>query len=160
MRLAATIPAILILFLFSGAPIDSAAPDAQELHKRYGVPNIEFFDVSSGIAIAVEYGPDRMACELLIGRKQSLIRWQSADTPISSKVVSALLQELVPVAERGKQLSSTSADIVDKVQLNIDYENVSIRRQCFTPSCVSSDQNQDLRTLIVFRRGVCPTHFN
>ena len=146
-------------FLFAGPPTGPSVPGAEEMHRRYGEPNIEFFDVRSGIAIAVEYGPDRLACEVSIGHKQSLLERQSPPPPISSRVVTELLQQLVPVAARGKQISSNSVQIEDNVQLKTDYDNVSIRRLCSAPSCLASDQDQDLRTLIVFNRSACTSHF-
>jgi hypothetical protein len=151
---------LVIVFLFSGAPTESPAPNAQALHKRYGDASIEFFDVGGGIALAVQYGPDRVACELLIGHEQSLIQRDSQPPPpVSSAAVSDLLQELVPVATRGKQIAADTTSIETTTLLKTDYETVSIRRECSAPSCVSSNQNQDIRTLVVFKRSVCPTHF-
>jgi hypothetical protein len=77
---------------------------------------------------------------------------------MSSQGVSDVLQELLPVATRGRQIDSTTVDIESKTLLKTDYENVSIRRFCSSQSCVSSKENQDLSTLIVFKRGTCPTH--
>ena len=96
----------------------------------------------------------------MIERKQSVLERQPRFTPISSQFVSDLLRQLVPAAVRGKQLSSSSVEIEDNVQLTTDYENVSIRRLCSAKSCESSDQNQDLRTLVTFTKVHCPNHFN
>jgi hypothetical protein len=121
----------------------------------YGEPTIEFFSVRGGIAMAAEYGPDRAACELLIGHTQSLIQ-RETQNPISSPAVSDLLREWVPLATRGKEINTTTVQIGGTVLLKTDYENVSIRRECFSQSCLSSKDSQDLSTLLVFRRETCP----
>jgi hypothetical protein len=48
--------------------------NAQELHKRYGEPTMERFEVRSGITLTAEHGPDRRACQLLVAPAQSLLR--------------------------------------------------------------------------------------
>ena len=77
---------------------------------------------------------------------------------MSSKGVSDLLQEVLPAATRGKQIDSNTVEVQSFTLLKTDYENVSIRRFCSSPSCVSSTEKQDLRTLVVFKRATCPTH--
>jgi hypothetical protein len=151
MKLPKAATSFLIAFLFavgpiSGAPTDAPALGAQGLPKLYGEPTVEIFNVRSDVAIAVEYGPDRTACELLIAHSQSLIERAAPSTLISAPVVSDLLQQLVPVSARGKQTSSDNVQVEDTTMLKTDYENVSIRRACSSPSCASSDQSQDVRT--------------
>lgn len=155
--------ATLVLFacLFSDTPGLAPAPTAESLHKLYGEPYVEFFTARSGIAVAVQYGPDRMACELLIGHQQSLTQRDTQPPPsISSAAVSDLLQELVPVASRGKQINSDTVQIVTSTMITTEYEAVSIRRECSSASCASSNQNLDIRTMVRFKRSTCPTHFN
>jgi len=91
MRLATLTTSILAGCLFVGDLADFS-PNAQRFHKLYGEPTIEFFSVRKGIMMAVEYGPDREACELLIGPTQSLIQ-RGNQEPMSSPAVSDLLQE-------------------------------------------------------------------
>jgi hypothetical protein len=119
---------------------------------------MERFAVRSGITLTAEYGPDRIACELLIAPTQALIELQTPIPPMSSKGVSDVLQEVLPVATRGKQINSDTVEVQSATLLRTDYENVSIRRFCSSPSCVSSSEKQDLRTLVVFKRATCPTH--
>ena len=127
-------------------------------HEQYGKPTMERFAARTGITLTVEYGPDRIACQLLIAPAQALIELQTPIPPMSSKGVSDVLQEVLPVAARGKQINSNTADVGSVTLLKTDYENVSIRRFCSSPSCVSSSEKQYLRTLIVFKRTTCPTH--
>jgi len=119
---------------------------------------MERFAVRSGITLTVEYGPDRIACQLLIAPAQSLVDVLMPIPPMSSQGVSDVLQELVPLTTRGKQIDSTTLQDNVATLLKTDYENVSIRRYCSLLSCVSSSEKLDLRTLVVFKRGTCPTH--
>jgi hypothetical protein len=120
---------------------------------------MEHFAVRSGISLAVEYGPDRMACQLLIAPAQPLVQFlQNPIPPIPSQGVSDVLQELLPVATRGKQINSTATGNALGILLETDYENSSIRRFCRSESCVSSNENQDLRSVVVFRRATCHKH--
>jgi hypothetical protein len=92
----------------------------------------------------------------LIAPGRLLVEVQSPDPPMSSSGVSGVLQELLPPASRGRQVNANSIQVDGNTLLKTDYENVSIRRICSSPSCVSSSENQDLRTLVVFKRDACP----
>ena len=158
MRLPIATASLFLGCLLTGPLDEVSAPSEEGLHKQYGKPTMERFAVRSGITLTVEYGPDRMACQLLIAPTQPLVQLQTPIPPMPSQGVSDVLQELLPVATRGKQINSNTLELDAGALLNTDYENVSIRRFCSSPSCVSSNEKQDLRTLIVFKRSTCPTH--
>jgi hypothetical protein len=148
--------AVLLAWLFASIPAEVSAPNAQDFHKLYGEPTMERFAVRNGITVTVEYGADRAACQILIAPRRLLVEVQSPDPPMSSSGVSGVLQELLPPVTRGKQISSDSTQVDGNTLLTTNYEKVSIRRICSSPSCVSSGENQDLRTLVVFKRDACP----
>jgi hypothetical protein len=75
----------------------------------YGEPIMERFVMQSGITLTVGYGSDGRACQFLIVPRQSLRQLQSPVPPMSSPAVSATLQELLPVATTGRQISATTA---------------------------------------------------
>jgi hypothetical protein len=131
-------------------------PDAQNFHQLYGEPTMERFAVRNGITATVEYGPDRAARQILIAPRRLLVEVQSPDFLMSSPAVSGVLQELLPPVTRGRQVNANSIQVDGNTLLKTDYETLSIRRICSSPSCVSSSENQDLRTLIVFKRDACP----
>jgi hypothetical protein len=131
-------------------------PNAQNFHQLYGEPTMERFAVRNGITVTVEYGPDRAACQILIAPRRLLVEVQSPDFLMSSPAVSGVLQELLPPATRGRQVNANSIQVDGNTLLKTDYETLSISRICSSPSCVSSSENQDLRTLIVFKRDACP----
>ena len=145
-------------WLCAGMPANVSAPSVEDVHKLYGEPTMERFAVGNGITVTVEYGPDRAACQILIAPRRLLVEVTSPDTPMSSPGVSRVLQELLPPATRGKQLDSSSVQVDGNSLLETEYEELSIRRICSSPSCISSTENQDLRTLVVFKRDVCPKH--
>ena len=148
--------AVLAGWVLAYVPSDVRAPNAQDFHKLYGEPTMERFAVRNGITVTVEYGPDRAACQILIAPRRLLVEVQSPDVLMSSPGVSGVLQELLPPVTRGRQINSDSIQVDGNTLLRTNYENVPIRRICSSPSCVSSSENQDLRTLVVFKREACP----
>ena len=142
--------------LICGIPASVSAPSVEDVHKLYGEPTMERFAVGNGITVTVEYGPDRAACQILIAPRRLLVEVESPDSPMSSPGVSRVLQELLPPATRGRQVDSNSVQVEGNTLLETDYEKLFIRRICSSQSCISSTENQDLRTLVVFKRDVCP----
>jgi len=122
MRLLIPTASIFLGCLLAGAPADVSPPSEQGLHKLFGDPTMERFAVRSGITLTVEYGPDRMACQLLIAPAQSLVEVQMPIPPMPSRGVSVVLQELLPVATRGRQINSTTVQGGVGTLLKTDYE--------------------------------------
>ena len=143
-------------WLCAAIPPNVSAPSAEDVHKLYGEPTMERFAVGNGITVTVQYGPDRAACQILIAPRRLLVEVKSPDLLVSSPGVSRVLQELLPPTTRGKQLDASSVQVDGNSFLKTDYEELSIRRICSSPSCISSTENQDLRTLVVFKRDACP----
>jgi hypothetical protein len=48
-------------------------PSSQDLHNRYGEPDVERFIARPGIGLTGQYGSDHLACQVLIAPPQSLI---------------------------------------------------------------------------------------
>jgi hypothetical protein len=130
------------------------APSSQELHNRYGEPDLERFMARPGISVTVEYGSDHLACQALIEPHQPLIRTGEQVRQMSSQTVTEVLEEIAPMQARGKLTGI--ADTAFGVGITIlDYENVSITRS--TGGCCSSNPNQqEVRATVLFKRDVCP----
>jgi hypothetical protein len=60
---------------------------SQEFHSRYGEPDIERFAARPGISLAVEYGSDHLACQVVIEPPQSLIHQEEQARLMSSEGV-------------------------------------------------------------------------
>jgi hypothetical protein len=127
---------------------------SQDLHNRYGEPDRERFAVRPGISLTVEYGSEHLACQALIEPPQPLT-YTEEDVPLmSSEGVSEILEEVAPIAIRGKEISDGSFQSGCNVGRFTEYENVSIMRS--THTCDSSSHDQDVRTAISFKREICP----
>jgi hypothetical protein len=73
--------------------------------KKYGEPVSETFLVRPDIAVTATYAKDGRIIELLVApRTAGLIK--SRGTTLSRDAVTAILDELVPLSERGKHLIS------------------------------------------------------
>ena len=71
-----------------------------------------------------------------------------------SESVSEVLEEVAPIAMRGKEVFA-GVHVSGCNQAHItDYENVSIMRS--THTCDPSSHDQDVRTAITFKRAICP----
>src|SRR6267378_6829082 len=130
-------------------------PSSQDLHNRYGEPDIERFIARPGIGLTVEYGSDHLACQALIEPPQPLIHQEEQARLMSSEGASQVLEEVAPVATRGKEINSR-IDFTGCVAVRMtDYENVFI--MLTTHTCGdSSSHDQDVRIAITFKREICP----
>lgn len=158
MRIPPAIAPVLIGCLFMATLGDVQAPSSQELQRLYSEPTMERYTVRPGITLTVEYGSDRLACQLLVERTGLLEEMKNQGPPISSRSVTEILQEVVPVATRGKEIDSTVVQAEDNKLVKTEYENVSIQRICSVQSCVSSSENQDVATVVIFKRAICSRH--
>lgn len=127
---------------------------SQEFHSRYGEPDIERFAARPGISLAVEYGSDHLACQVVIEPPQSLIHQEEQARLMSSDGASQVLEEVAPVAMRGKE-TNAMIDVSGCNEVHMtDYENVFIMRT--THTCDASSLDQDVRIGITFKRDICP----
>ena len=130
-------------------------PSSQDLHNRYGEPDIERFIARPGIGLTVEYGSDHLACQVLIDPPQSLIHQEEQLRLMSSDGVSEVLEEIAPATMRGNEILSSILVSGCNESRMTDYENVSIMRSKHT--CDPSTPDQDVRTTIMFKRDTCTT---
>jgi hypothetical protein len=113
---------LTILFMLN------AATTTQQRFANYR--KIEAYEVRPGILMMARYTADDKVCEIGLERLQyspTLIR---LDSGLSREEIFQILDELVPVNERGKPSKDTDNQITESGQsltTNIDYENVSIR---------------------------------
>ena len=127
---------------------------SQEFHSRYGEPDMERFTARPGISVAVEYGSDHLACQVLIEPPHSLIHQEEQARLMSPDGASQVLEEVAPVATRGGKINS-AIDFSGCVAVHMtDYEKVFIMRT--THTCDASSLDQDVRIAITFKRDICP----
>jgi hypothetical protein len=140
--------------LFVAAASVVLAPSSQELHNRYGEPFVERFMARPGISVAVEYGSDQRACQVLIEPPQPLFHTEEHAPPMSSEAVTEILEEIVPMQTRGKLIGITDTSFGLEMEI-FDYENVSITRSNVR-CCLSEPNRQENRATVVFKRDICP----
>jgi hypothetical protein len=158
MRIPVLISPVIAGCLFLTTPNNTEAPGPQNFRRLYGEPTMERFAAPSGITVTVQYGPDRLACQLLIEAQQLLVEVKEQTPYMNSEAVSETLQTVVPADTRGEQISTDKLDVQGKHLFRTDYENLSIRRFCTIDGCSPSNQSQEAAALVVFNRSSCPKH--
>jgi hypothetical protein len=110
---------------------------ATDLRTRYGDPDVERFIVRPGITLMVGYGTDQCACQMTLEPTRSIIPHDEPAKYVRPEVVTDILDEVLPEAERGSLLLRT----VTKSGCNefeiADYQNVTIsrfRHKCDLPN--------------------------
>jgi len=139
----------LILAAASGV----LAPSSQELHNRYGEPNLERFMVRPGIGLTVEYGSDHSACRALIEPPRPLHRPEESLPLMSSDTVTEILEEIVPVSTRGMSIASSIESMGCAESRRTQYQGLTIDR--VRKNCLSPTPEHEVRARIVYTRDIC-----
>jgi hypothetical protein len=147
------IPGFLIVAIVSFG----LAPSSPEFHNRYGLSDLERFTVRPGITATVQYGEDHLACQIKIEPYQPVIHPYEPMPSMrlmSSEEVAEILEEIVPRATRGKEISNGGFQAsCGAVNVN-EFENVLIVRG--ESACTATNLVRDTSTQIVFKRDICP----
>ena len=130
------------------------APSSQELHNRYGAPDLERFMARPGIGVTVTYGSDHIACQVLIEPPQPLIHTEEHVPDMSSEAVTEILEEIAPTLTRGRLIGITDTAFGLGMEI-LDYENVLIMRSAVR-CCSSDSKQQEGRAIVGFKRDICP----
>lgn len=113
---------VLILFVVA------CASQAGEL-KKY--KTVEAYEVRPGILMMPKYAQDGRVCEIGLQRRHYSPEEIILDSAISRKELEQVLEELVPVSERGSRIQDFGANLATisgtGVATNTAYENVSIK---------------------------------
>jgi hypothetical protein len=126
---------------------------SSELRSRYGELDIERFIVRPGIGLTVEYGSDRLACEMLVEPPLPLFHGDEQTLYMSSDEVTGVLDDVVPVGMRGREIGHLTSEIGRNKYDSIEYENVSIGRS--TDEGVPLKPEREIRSNVIFKRDVC-----
>jgi hypothetical protein len=126
---------------------------SSELRSRHGEPDIERFIVRPGISLTVEYGSDRLACEMLIEPPLPLFHGDEQTLYMSSDEVTSVLDDLVPLGMRGLQINHSISEMGRNRHELIEYQNVSIGRT--TDEGVPLKLEREMRANVIFKRDVC-----
>ena len=142
-----------LLLVSAGLPL---AQSSRDLRSRFGEPDVERYTAANDIGLTVEYGSDGLACQILVERKQPLLHGNQAQAQqyMPPEVVSALIDEIVPPASRGRHIT-TMLESMGCAEGRVEgYESVWIGR--YSDECVPLKPERDTRATIAFKRPVCP----
>ncbi len=128
------------------------SPSSQDLRKRYGEPDRERFAARPGISLTAQYGSDHLACQALIESPQTLFHQEQSTGLMSSESVSEVLEEVAPMATRGKIINEMNVNGGGNGVSETEYENVSITQIW--------SMGQEVRAEITFKRGICTKQNN
>lgn len=141
-----------LLLVSAGLPL---AQSSRDLRSRFGEPDLERYTATNDIGVTVEYGPDGLACQILMERKQPLLHSNQAQQYMPPEAVSALIDEIVPPASRGRHITAV-LESMGCAEGHVDeYESVWIGR--YSDKCVPLKPERDSSATIAFKRSVCPT---
>jgi hypothetical protein len=95
------------------------------LEAKYGPP-IKAYEIRPGVLMTVDYADDGRACQMVIERRHTTKEGVNLDSTLSVRLVKELIDELVPVAERGDESKFYGLTIYPTEVTNYSYENASI----------------------------------
>ena len=144
---------IIAEFVFLAAASLLLAPGSQDFHSRYGEPDVERFTARPGIAVMVEYGSDRLACQALIEPPRSIIYAEQPAALMRSETVTEILEEIAPSSERGMDLETSISSMGCSESRRVEYENVTIVRA--THNCLPLTPERETQTTVAFKRDTC-----
>ncbi len=87
----------------------------ETMRERYGQPISETFLVRPGLVVSASYGKNGQLCELFISPQKPTTSIKSAHQTaktIDSKLLTEVIDELVPESERGRGISADIYNIV------------------------------------------------
>jgi hypothetical protein len=99
-----------------------------ELHARYGKPDVERFTVRPDLTLTTEYGLDGPACAMRVEQHHSLVHVPISEPPAPVGKMAEVLNEVVPLEERGKEISAKAAGSASCPGWHAptEYENVIV----------------------------------
>jgi len=145
---------ILLACLLVVVATVAVAQTSQDLRNHYGEPEVERFNVRPGIGLTVEYGSDRLACQILIEPPERILSSQEQEARfMASETVTNVLDEVVPPATRGQKTSDfhmvSGCNAVDSTE----DENLWITRS--THNCLPLRPQREVRATVIFKRDTC-----
>jgi hypothetical protein len=145
-----------------------AQSSSQDLHNRFGDPDRERFMARPGISLSVQYGSDGLACFMLLESPRMLFNSEQAEaayyahtkdkqsqapSPMDSKAVTQVLEDVVPVSSRGTELNQGIRNLAGtKVRVE-DFENVIIMH--FMQPAFRQESEREERVTVLVKRLAC-----
>jgi hypothetical protein len=94
-------PAVMLLG-FLALQIVFPPKTSETLRQRYGSPMSETFQVRPELAASVTYGQTGAVCQITISPHDPMFFMKVVPTTINSQLLKEVIDELVPVGQRGQ----------------------------------------------------------
>lgn len=122
---------IAFLILIVSLPVLGQSPDG--LSQKYGLPVKASYLVRENVLVTVTYNKDRQICEMVIEPLPPPEPIKSSEQRLRSDVLNELINELLPMKERGKLIMASFLNLRclprnDCDGTDEDYEKVYIYR--------------------------------
>ena len=120
---------VVILWLIA-APV--MAQTSTELRKRYGEPQSETYQVRPGIVLSVFYTKSGQLCRMEISPQRQKVRLGLAAEVMPSDEVLRIIDELIPIDQRGRSIRKVTDTSGCNENLIAEYEKVivSLSNRC------------------------------
>ena len=126
---------------------------ATVLHNRYAVPHREEMQARPGISITVQYGLDLQACEIRIHPMNASLLRKEPETLMIPDTVTELVNELIPLSERGNPGMSTITSSGCNKLTTQEYEHVTIIRG--SHDCLPLQSAREFPATLLFKKTEC-----
>jgi hypothetical protein len=148
----------LALWLGSLALISGSAGGqvtASRLHNHFGQPFREDMQARQGVSIAALYGPNLQAGELRIHPTDTAFLVNGPATLMEPDIVTAIIDEILPVDERGKFGMSMRTNLGCNVSSTDEYKRVTITHS--THECGPLQPAREYPAILTFKNSCCIT---
>jgi|GEM_PF-3119794 len=120
---------IALAFGIAFLAISATAQTAKDLNARYGAPR-DSYEIRPGIFMTAKFAPDGRLCEVSVEKRhvKSSGSILVDETFMSQDEMTPVVEELVPINERGKESNPSGLITIIGVGMTTayDYENVRI----------------------------------
>jgi hypothetical protein len=123
------------------------AQNQRDLHKKYGHPVSESFEVRPEVLATFTYDKKGSPCTLRIENKQSNVKF----TETQYDFLTELIDELIPVESRGKNIINGFYSGVGTFGTFQDYEKLKLSRLI--------EQNKEISVFIFWKDKGCENYY-
>lgn len=123
------------------------------LHNAYGSPTREELPVRQGTSVTVQYGSDLQVCEMRIHPTTVSLLMKEPETLMMPELVTDIIDELVPVRERGKA-GLKIREYAGCNELSVEeFEYVTISRA--SHECLPLQPGREFPATVTFKKSEC-----
>jgi hypothetical protein len=140
-----------VVFLLIATPAVAGGQTSGDLRSKYR--QVTSYELRPGVVMNPKYAADGQVCEMVLEKRQTTDAGMVFGVSFSKKEVKELVDELVPEAERGRDLTRPLNTTVDGgfITTEYTYENVLVRVYGIT----RPEPGGDMIVTITWRKRAC-----